>query len=270
MKAVILAGGMGTRISEETHLRPKPMIEIGGRPILWHIMKLYSYYGVNEFIICVGYKGFMIKEYFANYFMHMSDITFDMKNGKTTIHSNTAEPWAVTVVDTGEHTMTGGRIKRIAKYIGDEPFHLTYGDGIADVKIDELVEFHRLHGNLATLTAVQPPGRFGSLAIEDDTVSRFFEKPSGDGYWINGGFFILEPQVFDYIDGDNSIWEREPLERITNNGNLMAYKHDGFWQPMDTMRDKLHLEMLWDGGQAPWKIWDDNDNNRHAQSFLAE
>jgi glucose-1-phosphate cytidylyltransferase len=255
MKAVILAGGLGTRISEETHLRPKPMIEIGGRPILWHIMKLYSFYGVNEFIICVGYKGFMIKEYFANYYMHMSDVTFDMRSGTHTIHSNDAEPWVVTIVDTGENTMTGGRIKRIAKYINDESFCLTYGDGIADVKVDKLLAFHSAHGKLATLTAVQPPGRFGRLAVEGDRVSGFFEKPRGDGYWINGGFFVLEPRVLGYIDGDGSIWERESLEQITEDGQLMAYKHDGFWQPMDTQRDKTHLETLWDSGQAPWMIW---------------
>ena len=255
MKAVILAGGLGTRISEETNLKPKPMVEIGGRPILWHIMKLYSFYGVNEFIVCVGYKGFVIKEYFANYYMHMSDVTFDMCSGARIIHSNDAEPWAVTVVDTGDNTMTGGRIKRVAKYIGNEPFCLTYGDGVANVEIDKLIDFHRSHGRIATVTAVQPPGRFGRLAIDDNRVLDFLEKPSGDGDWINGGFFVLAPQVLDYIEGDGSVWERDPLERITDDGQLMAYKHGGFWQPMDTLRDKLLLEDLWEKDEAPWKIW---------------
>lgn len=255
MKAVILAGGAGTRISEETHLRPKPMVEIGSRPILWHIMKLYSHYGVDEFIVCVGYKGFVIKEYFANYYMHMSDVTFDMRNGKRTIHSNDAEPWKITIVDTGERTMTGGRIKRVAKYIGEEPFCLTYGDGIADIAIDKLIDLHKSHGQLATITAVQPPGRFGRLAVEDGKVLDFLEKPSGDGDWVNGGFFVLNPKALDYIEGDATIWEREPLERLADDGQLMAYKHGGFWQPMDTMRDKSLLEQLWDGGRAPWKLW---------------
>lgn len=255
MKAVLLAGGLGTRIAEETHLKPKPMIEVGGRPILWHIMKLYSYYGVNEFIICVGYKGYMIKEYFANYYMHMSDVTFDMHDGRRTIHSNDAEPWTVTVVDTGERTQTGGRIKRVKKYIGDETFCLTYGDGVSDIAIDKLIEFHKLGGKLATLTAVQPPGRFGRLGLKGDTVTSFLEKPTGDGDWINGGFFVVEPEVLDRIEGDQTIWEREPLENLSKEGKLQAYKHNDFWQPMDTLRDKALLERLWENGQAPWKVW---------------
>jgi glucose-1-phosphate cytidylyltransferase len=255
MKTVILAGGLGTRISEETHLRPKPMIEIGGRPILWHIMKIYSSYGVNEFIICVGYKGYMIKEYFANYFMHMSDVTFDMRDGTRTVHSNAAEQWKVTVVDTGEYTQTGGRIKRVRKYIGDETFCLTYGDGVSDVRVDELIDFHRSHKKLATLTAVQPPGRFGRLGLDGDEIKNFLEKPTGDGDWINGGFFVLEPGIMDYIKGDDTLWEREPLEQLARDGMLMARRHRGFWQPMDTQRDMAHLERLWDDGSAPWKIW---------------
>lgn len=255
MKAVILAGGLGTRISEETQVRPKPMVEIGGRPILWHIMKIYSYYGVNDFIICLGYKGYTIKEYFANYYMHMSDVTFDMCDGKRTIHSNAAEPWRVTLVDTGEHTMTGGRIKRVRDYIGNETFCMTYGDGVADVDIEQLISFHRSHGKIATVTAVQPPGRFGRLGLDGDRVSNFFEKPSGDGDWINGGFFVLEPESVDYIDGDSTIWEREPLENIAGEGGLMAYKHRGFWRPMDTQRDKVLLEDMWVNGRASWKIW---------------
>jgi glucose-1-phosphate cytidylyltransferase len=255
VKAVILAGGLGTRISEETHLRPKPMIEIGGRPVLWHIMKLYSHYGVNDFIICVGYKGYMIKEYFNNYFLHMSDITFDMRDGHHTIHSNTAEPWSVTVVDTGENTQTGGRVKRVQKYIGGETFCLTYGDGVANVAIDKLIDFHKSHGKLATITAVQPPGRYGRLDINGDAVANFLEKPSGDGDWINGGFFVLEPEVVDHIEGDGTIWERAPLESLAEENNLKAYKHDDFWRPMDTQRDRTLLESLWEKGEAPWKIW---------------
>jgi glucose-1-phosphate cytidylyltransferase len=255
VKAVILAGGQGTRISEETHLRPKPMVEIGGRPILWHIMKIYSHYGVNDFIICVGYKGYMIKEYFANYYLHMSDVTFDMHYGQRVIHSNAAEPWSVTVVDTGENTMTGGRVKRVAKYIGDDTFCLTYGDGLSNVPIDKLAAFHKSHGKMATVTAVQPPGRYGRLGVEGDAVADFFEKPSGDGDWISGGFFVLEPSVIDYIDGDDTVWERSPLERIALEGNLKAYKHNDFWQAMDSMRDKAVLENYWESGNAPWKIW---------------
>lgn len=256
MKAVILAGGLGTRISEETHLKPKPMIEIGGRPILWHILKIYSHYGINEFIICLGYKGYTIKEFFANYYMHMSDITFDMRDGSCSTHSNAAEPWRVTLVDTGEHTMTGGRVKRVRDYIGNETFCLTYGDGVSDVRIDDLIAFHRSHNKLATLTAVQPPGRFGRLGLEGDRISTFLEKPTGDGDWINGGFFVLEPQVMDYIDDDSTIWERDPLEKLAVEGNLMARRHRGFWQPMDTLREKALLEELWEKGHAPWKVWE--------------
>ena len=255
MKAVILAGGLGTRISEETHLKPKPMIEIGGRPILWHVLKIYSHYGVNDFIICLGYKGYTIKEYFANYYMHMSDVTFDMRDGARTIHSNAAEPWRVTLVDTGENTMTGGRVKRVKDYVGDETFCLTYGDGVADVDVSELISFHRSQKRMATVTAVQPPGRFGRLAIDGERVTDFLEKPSGDGDWVNGGFFVLEPGIFDFIKDDGTIWEREPLERITELGELSAFKHRGFWQPMDTLRDKTQLEELWETGRAPWKVW---------------
>ena len=256
MKAVILAGGLGTRISEETHLKPKPMIEIGGRPILWHIMKQYSFYGINDFIVCLGYKGYTIKEYFANYYTHMSDVTFDMRNGTRTIHSNDAEPWCVTLVDTGEDTMTGGRVRRVRDYIGEETFCLTYGDGVSDVRIDQSIAYHRSHKKSATVTVVQPPGRFGHLSMQDDRVISFMEKPNGDGDWINGGFFVLEPQVMDYIEGDSTIWERAPLETISREGNLMAYKHGGFWQPMDTLRDKILLEELWDTHKAPWKVWE--------------
>ena len=255
MKAVILAGGLGTRISEETHLKPKPMIEIGGRPILWHVLKIYSHYGVNDFIICLGYKGYTIKEYFANYYMHMSDVTFDMRDGARTIHSNAAEPWRVTLVDTGENTMTGGRVKRVKDYVGDETFCLTYGDGVADVDVSELISFHRSQKRMATVTAVQPPGRFGRLAIDGERVTDFLEKPSGDGDWVNGGFFVLEPGVFDFIKDDSTIWERDPLERITDLGELSAFKHSGFWQPMDTLRDKTQLEELWESGRAPWRVW---------------
>jgi glucose-1-phosphate cytidylyltransferase len=255
MKAVILAGGLGTRISEETHLRPKPMIEVGNRPILWHIMKLYSFYGINDFVICVGYKGFMIKEYFANYYMHMSDVTFDMRYGQRTIHSNDAEPWTVTVVDTGEQTMTGGRILRVKRYIGDGAFCLTYGDGVADIDINKLLDFHKKHGKPATITAVQPPARFGRLEMNGDAVSGFLEKPTGDGDWINGGFFVLEPEVLNYIKDDSTIWEREPLEGLARDGGLMAYRHEGFWQPMDNVRDMSLLENLWQSGKAPWRVW---------------
>jgi glucose-1-phosphate cytidylyltransferase len=231
------------------------MIEIGGRPILWHIMKIYSHYGVNDFIICAGYKGYMIKEYFANYYLYMSDVTFDMHCGQRVIHSNAAEPWSVTVVDTGENTMTGGRIKRVAKYIGDDTFCLTYGDGLSNVPIDKLAEFHKSHGKTATVTAVQPPGRYGMLGVEGDAVTDFLEKPSGSGDWINGGFFVLEPSVIGYIDGDDTAWERSPLERIALEGNLRAYRHNGFWQAMDSMKDKAVLENYWESGNAPWKIW---------------
>jgi glucose-1-phosphate cytidylyltransferase len=255
MKAVILAGGLGTRISEETHLKPKPMIEIGGKPILWHIMKMYSAHGVNDFVICCGYKGYLIKEYFANYFLHMSDVTFDMANNRMDVHQQKAEPWKVTLVDTGEETMTGGRIKRVAHYIGDDDFCLTYGDGVADVNITQTLAFHKSHGRLATMTATQPPGRFGSLDLSGSAVRNFLEKPQGDGGWINGGFFVLSPKVLNLIKGDETFWEREPLEQLAQSDQLQAYLHKGFWQPMDTLRDKTHLEELWQSGQAPWKVW---------------
>ncbi len=254
MKAVILAGGLGTRLSEETVTRPKPMVEIGGRPILWHILKIYSAHGINDFVICAGYKGYIIKEYFANYFLHMSDVTFDMKENSMQVHKKRSEPWRVTIVDTGDDSMTGGRIKRIQPYI-DSTFCLTYGDGVADVDITRSVEFHRTHGKLATLTAVQPSGRFGALNLDGSRVSSFQEKPQGDGSWINGGFFVLEPEVFSFIKGDSTIWERDPMERLAGKGELQAWLHKGFWQPMDTLRDKLHLEELWDSHQAPWKVW---------------
>ena len=256
MKAVILAGGLGTRISEETSFKPKPMIEIGGKPILWHIMKIYSHHGINEFIICCGYKGYLIKEYFANYFLHQSDITFDMSNNEMKIHQERAEPWKVTLIDTGENTMTGGRLKRVKEYLdNDEPFCLTYGDGVADINISQLIKFHNTHGKLATLTSVFPQARFGSIEIEKDIVKRFVEKPRGDGALINGGFFVLNTKIFNEIDGDNTIWEQEPLSNLANKGELMAFKHDGFWQPMDTLRDKNFLEELWGSNKAPWKLW---------------
>jgi len=256
MKAVILAGGLGTRMSEESHLKPKPMIEIGGKPILWHIMKIYSHYGVHEFIICLGHKGYIVKEYFANYFLHMSDVTFDMKNNRMEVHSNHAEPWRVTLVDTGEETMTGGRLRRVKAYLGNEDFCFTYGDGVADVDIRKIHEFHKAQGVPATVTAVQPSGRFGAMELENSQVLHFREKPKGDGGWVNGGFFVLSPRAIDYIDGDRSVWEREPLERLAATGLLAAYKHTGFWQPMDTLRDKIQLEQLWVGGKAPWKVWE--------------
>lgn len=255
MKAVILAGGLGTRISEETSVKPKPMIEIGGKPILWHILKIYSAHGVNDFVICCGYKGYLIKEYFANYFLHMSDVTFDMANNQMVVHQRNAEPWRVTLVDTGESTMTGGRLKRVAAFVGEEDFCLTYGDGVGNIDIAKSLAYHQSHGRLATMTAVQPPGRFGALDLERDVVKNFLEKPHGDGGWINGGFFVLSPKVIDLIDGDDCIWERKPLERLAASGQLMAFQHDGFWQPMDTLRDKTHLEDLWASGSAPWKIW---------------
>jgi len=255
MKAVILAGGLGTRISEETQLKPKPMIEIGGKPILWHIMKIYSSFGVNEFVICLGYKGYLIKEYFANYYLHMSDVTFDMAGNNMEIHQNSAEPWRVTLVDTGEKTMTGGRLKRVAHYLGDEDFCFTYGDGVGNVNIGKLIAFHAKHRKLATVTAVQPPGRYGALALENKSVLGFLEKPQGDGGWINGGFFVLSPKVLDYIAEDATSWEIEPMRRLAAEGNLQAYLHKGFWQPMDTLREKTHLEELWTSGKAPWKTW---------------
>lgn len=257
MKAVILAGGLGTRLSEETELKPKPMIEIGHKPILWHIMKIYSAHGINDFIICCGYKGYVIKEYFANYWLHMSDVTFDMANKQMNIHQNKSEPWRVTLVDTGEATMTGGRLRRVREYLKDEPaFCFTYGDGLGDVDITKLVKFHNAHGKLASLTATRPPGRYGALKFEDgDFVSHFQEKPDGDGSWINGGFFVLSPKVIDLITDDETTWEREPLTKLAGDGELAAYRHDGFWQPMDTLREKKLLEGLWDSGKAPWKVW---------------
>jgi glucose-1-phosphate cytidylyltransferase len=258
LKVVILAGGFGTRISEESHLKPKPMIEIGERPILWHIMKIYSHYGFNDFIICLGYKGYCIKEYFAHYFLHESDVTFDFRNkSERIIHNHSAEPWTVTLVNTGIETLTGGRVKRIQPYIGNETFMLTYGDGVSNVDVRELVDFHKKHGKLATVTSIQPSGRFGALDLtEDSIVQGFQEKPKGDGAWINAGFFVLEPRVFDCIDGDRTILEKEPLERLARDGELVAYKHTDFWQPMDTLRDKNLLEDLWSGGKAPWKVWE--------------
>lgn len=257
MKVVILAGGLGTRITEETASRPKPMVEIGGKPLLWHIMKIYSAHGVNEFIICCGYKGYVIKEYFANYFLHMSDVTFNMKDNSMKIHQNYAEPWSVTVVDTGENSMTGGRLKRVRDYIKDEEaFCFTYGDGLSDVDIDKLIAFHRANGKLATITATRPPGRYGALKIDSDNrVKHFQEKPEGDESWINGGFFVLSPSVIDRISGDDCSWEAEPLTSLATDGELGAYKHDGFWQPMDTLREKNLLENLWESGKAPWKTW---------------
>jgi glucose-1-phosphate cytidylyltransferase len=255
MKAVILAGGLGTRISEETAARPKPMVEIGGKPILWHIMKSYSAHGVHDFIVCCGYKGYMIKEYFANYFLHMSDVTFDMQNNAMEVHQKHVEPWRVTLVDTGEQTMTGGRLQRVRSYLADAVFCMTYGDGVSDVDIGALMRFHARSGKLATITAVQPPGRFGTLDVQGDSVRRFIEKPHGDGAWINGGFFVLSPRVLDYIEHDHTLWEREPLERLAAEGQLGAFVHRGFWQPMDTLRDKTLLEELWRSGKAPWKSW---------------
>lgn len=255
MKAVILAGGLGSRIAEETALRPKPMVEIGGKPILWHIMKIYSHHGVNDFIICLGYKGYLIKEYFANYFLHTSDVTFDVSRNEMHVHQKYAEPWRVTLVDTGEQSMTGGRLKRIRSYLGDEDFCFTYGDGLGNVDIGRLIEFHKEQRTLATVTAVQPPGRFGTLRIDHGRVTQFVEKPEGENGWINGGFFVLSPKVADYIAGDDSIWERGPMERLAREQQLSAYHHREFWQPMDTLRDKEHLEKLWASGKAPWKVW---------------
>lgn len=255
MKAIILAGGFGTRISEESHLRPKPMVEIGGYPILWHIMKIYSAYDINEFIICLGYKGYFIKEYFHNYYLHRSDLTIDLCNNDVTYHQNSCEPWKITLVDTGEQSDTGGRLKRVARFLDDEPFCFTYGDGVASVNIHELVAFHHSHGRLATMTAVQPPGKFGALDLEGDVVRKFQEKPRGDASWINGGFFVLSPKVIDYIPSDATSWEQEPLLELSRQGQLMAYKHEGFWQCMDTLKHKNTLEALWQTGNAPWKKW---------------
>jgi glucose-1-phosphate cytidylyltransferase len=256
MKVVILAGGLGTRLSEETVLKPKPMVEIGGKPILWHIMKIYSSYGFNDFVICLGYKGYVIKEYFANYFLHQSNVTFDVKNNTMQIHDSQAEPWKVTLVDTGINTMTGGRIKRIKNYIDNQPFLLTYGDGVGSIDIKQLVDFHQENAKLLTVTAVQPSGRFGALQIEKkQQVSSFLEKPQGDGAWINGGFFVCQPEVIDYLEDDNTTFEKEPLENLAKDSQMMAFKHQGFWKPMDTMRDKHELETMWDSNKAPWKNW---------------
>jgi glucose-1-phosphate cytidylyltransferase len=256
MKAVILAGGLGTRLSEETSTRPKPMVEIGGKPILWHILKMYSQHGVNDFVICCGYKGYVIKEYFANYFLHMSDVTFDMRSNRMEVHQKRAEPWNVTLVDTGDESMTGGRLLRVAEYVrNDEAFCFTYGDGVSDVDISASIEFHKSHGKAATLTATFPPGRFGALDIQGHQIKRFMEKPKGDGAMINGGFFVLSPRVLDYLENDATVWEQQPLQRLAADDELMAFEHSGFWQPMDTLRDKTYLEELWASGQAPWKTW---------------
>jgi glucose-1-phosphate cytidylyltransferase len=255
MKAVILAGGLGTRISEETTTRPKPMVEIGGRPVLWHVMKTYAAHGVDEFIVCLGYKGYVVKEYFANYALHASDITFDMRNGSIRVHSNAAEPWSVTLVDTGAETMTGGRLRRVRRFLDDEPFCFTYGDGLSDVDVKATIAHHRAVGALATMTTVRPPGRFGAVRLEEQKIVAFDEKPQGDGAWINGGYFVLSPGAIDYIDGDDTVWERAPLERLAAEGKLSAFVHDGFWQPMDTLRDKTLLEEHWASGRAPWKVW---------------
>ncbi|WP_243439159.1 glucose-1-phosphate cytidylyltransferase [Fundidesulfovibrio soli] len=254
MKTVILAGGLGTRISEESHLKPKPMIEIGGRPMLWHIMKIYSHYGIHDFIICLGYKGYVVKEYFTNYYMHMSNITVNMADNCLIVHECHAEPWSVTLIDTGQDTLTGGRLKRVRDYIGDSTFCFTYGDGVSDVNIESVIKFHQSHGRHATVTAIQPPGRYGALEVENGAVASFQEKPAGDGAWINGGFFVLEPSVFDYIDGDYTSFEQDPLQNLAAAGQLMAYQHKGFWQAMDTLRDKNALERLWETN-PPWKIW---------------
>ncbi len=257
MKVVILAGGYGTRISEETEVKPKPMVKIGDKPILWHIMKIYATHGIDEFIICLGYKGYIIKEYFANYWLHMSDVTFDIRENKMEVHHNDSEPWKVTLIDTGQNTMTGGRLKRVKEYLGNDTFCLTYGDGVTNVNIRNLIDFHRDQKTLVTLTAVQPPGRFGAFNMGKNQykISSFKEKPTGDGAWVNGGFFVLQPGVIDYIKDDATVWEREPMERLANDGLLSAYKHNGFWHPMDTLRDKNHLEELWLSGKAPWKVW---------------
>lgn len=257
MKAVILAGGLGTRLSEETSLKPKPMVEIGGYPILWHIMKTYSKHGIHDFIICCGYKGQVIKEYFKNYFLYMSDVTFDMRFNQMNVHTGSAEPWRVTLVNTGEKTMTGGRLKRVKEHIGSETFCFTYGDGVCSVDLTQLIEFHNQSGSMATLTAVQPPGRFGAISLAEgqDKIEHFREKPEGDGAWINGGYFVLEPEVIDFIDGDETIWEQGPLTKLSQMGQLSAYRHNGFWHPMDTLRDKRTLEKLWHENEAPWKVW---------------
>ncbi len=257
MKAVILAGGLGTRLSEETAIKPKPMVDIGGKPILWHIMKIYSHYGIRDFIVCLGYKGYAVKEYFANYYLHQSSVTFDLSANSMEVHSSASEPWRVTLLDTGEHTQTGGRLRYAQPYLDNATFCFTYGDGVSDVNINKLIAFHRAQQTLATLTAVQPPGRFGSIELSDNKITQFQEKPPGDGSWISGGFFVLEPAIFEYIDhGDATIWERTPMERLARDGQLSAFRHEGFWQPMDTLRDKIKLDELWASGKAPWKVWD--------------
>jgi len=256
VKAVILAGGLGSRLSEETTVRPKPMVEIGGKPILWHVMKIYSTHGINEFVVCLGYKGYMIKEYFANYYLHTCDVSFDIANRRTQIHQSTAEPWQVTLVDTGDETMTGGRLKRVMSYLEDEPFCFTYGDGLADIDIGALVDFHRRQGTMATVTAVQPPGRFGALDIDGDRVSAFEEKPHGDRAWMNGGFFVLTAAVGRYLEDDRTVWEQEPVRALSASGQLACFRHHGFWQPMDTLRDRNELERMWASGRAPWRVWD--------------
>jgi glucose-1-phosphate cytidylyltransferase len=256
MKAVILAGGLGTRISEETQVRPKPMVEIGGKPVLWHIMKIYSHYGINDFVVCLGYKGYLIKEYFANYFIHTSDLTFHVAENRLEVHKRHSEPWRVTLVDTGEHTQTGGRLKRVERYLDDGDFCLTYGDGVSDANIHDLVAFHRSQNTIATITTVQPPGRFGSLTMEGRKITGYREKPQGDGAWVNGGFFVLKPEALSYIENDSTIWERAPLERLAGEGQLSAFVHKGFWHPMDHLRDKVALEEMWASGRAPWKVWE--------------
>jgi glucose-1-phosphate cytidylyltransferase len=255
VKAVILAGGFGSRLSEESALRPKPMVEIGGKPVLWHIMKIYATHGIEEFVICLGYKGYLIKEYFANYYLHTCDVSFDLADGKIEVHRSATEPWRVTLVDTGERTMTGGRLKRVLAYLGKEDFCFTYGDGVADVDITALIAFHRARGMLATVTGVQPPGRFGALNVDGEHVRDFEEKPPGDGSWANGGFFVLSPAIDRYIEGDHTVWEREPMDALAREGQLACYRHEGFWQPMDTPRDRNHLELLWESGAAPWRTW---------------
>jgi glucose-1-phosphate cytidylyltransferase len=256
VKAVILAGGFGSRLSEETAVRPKPMVEIGGKPMLWHIMKIYAAHGIDDFVICLGYKGYLIKEYFANYYLHTCDVSFDLAKGDMEVHRSETEPWRVTLVDTGEQTMTGGRLKRVLPYVGDEDFCFTYGDGLTDVDITALIDFHREHGRRATVTAVQPPGRFGALDLDDDVVRDFEEKPRGDGAWTNGGFFVLSPEIDRYIGGDDTVWEQEPMRTLAHEGHLVSYRHEGFWQAMDTLRDRNNLEQLWNSGGAPWRSWD--------------
>jgi glucose-1-phosphate cytidylyltransferase len=256
MKAVILAGGLGSRLSEETTVRPKPMVEIGGKPILWHIMKIYAAHGIEEFVICLGYKGYLIKEYFANYYLHTCDVSFDLSNGAMEVHRSATEPWRVTLIDTGEQTMTGGRLRRVLPYVGEEDFCFTYGDGVSDLDVAALIAFHRRQGALATVTAVQPPGRFGALDMDGERVSHFEEKPRGDGAWMNGGFFVLSPRIGRYLDGDETVWEQEPMRALARDGQLASYRHGGFWQAMDTLRDRNHLEELWSTGQAPWRAWE--------------